>query len=193
MTQELSERFTARARKIYELANREAQRLNHEYIGTEHLLLGLVLEGTGVAANALVNLNLDLHRVRQEVEKVVQSGSPICSMGNLPQTPAAKRVIEWSMQEAQNLNHNYVGTEHILLGLLRQRECVAAQVLMNLGLRLEQARAEIRRLLQLPQQESGQEYGLQHPGPSWIVPSLVAALIAAAAIIVILVSILLSR
>jgi ATP-dependent Clp protease ATP-binding subunit ClpC len=141
------ERFTDRARKVMQLANQEAQRFNHEYIGTEHILLGLVKEGSGVAANVLKNLDVDLRRIRLEVEKLVQSGPEMVTMGKLPQTPRAKKVIEYSMEEARNLNHNYVGTEHILLGLLREQEGVAAQVLMNLGLKLEDVREEVLNLL----------------------------------------------
>ncbi len=141
------ERFTDRARKVMQLANQEAQRFNHEYIGTEHILLGLVKEGSGVAANVLKNLEVDLRKIRLEVEKLVQSGPEMVTMGKLPQTPRAKKVIEYSMEEARNLNHNYVGTEHILLGLLREQEGVAAQVLMNLGLKLEEVREEVLNLL----------------------------------------------
>ncbi len=141
------ERFTDRARKVMQLANQEAQRFNHEYIGTEHMLLGLVKEGTGVAANVLKNLEVDLRKIRLEVEKLVQSGPEMITMGKLPQTPRAKKVIEYSMEEARNLNHNFVGTEHILLGLLREQEGVAAQVLMNLGLKLEEVREEVLNLL----------------------------------------------
>jgi ATP-dependent Clp protease ATP-binding subunit ClpC len=141
------ERFTDRARKVMQLANQEAQRFNHEYIGTEHILLGLVKEGSGVAANVLKNLDVDLRKIRMEVEKIVQSGPDMVTMGKLPQTPRAKKVIEYSMEEARNLNHNYVGTEHILLGLLREQEGVAAQVLMNLGLKLEDVREEVLNLL----------------------------------------------
>ncbi|QDU54717.1 ATP-dependent Clp protease ATP-binding subunit [Aeoliella mucimassa] len=141
------ERFTDRARKVMQLANQEAQRFNHEYIGTEHVLLGLIKEGSGVAANVLKNLDVDLRKIRLEVEKLVQSGPDMVTMGRLPQTPRAKKVIEYSMEEARNLNHNYVGTEHILLGLLREQEGVAAQVLMNLGLKLEEVRDEVLNLL----------------------------------------------
>jgi ATP-dependent Clp protease ATP-binding subunit ClpC len=141
------ERFTDRARKVMQLANQEAQRFNHEYIGTEHILLGLIKEGSGVAANVLKNLDVDLRKIRLEVEKLVQSGPDMVTMGKLPQTPRAKKVIEYSMEEARNLNHNYVGTEHILLGLLREQEGVAAQVLMNLGLKLEEVREEVLNLL----------------------------------------------
>src|SRR5437870_513581 len=141
------ERFTDRARKVMQLANQEAQRFNHEYIGTEHILLGLVKEGSGVAANVLKNLDIDLRKIRLEVEKIVQAGPEMVTMGKLPQTPRAKKVIEYSIEEARNLNHNYVGTEHLLLGLLREQEGVAAQVLMNLGLKLEDVREEVLNLL----------------------------------------------
>jgi ATP-dependent Clp protease ATP-binding subunit ClpC len=141
------ERFTDRARKVMQLANQEAQRFNHEYIGTEHVLLGLIKEGSGVAANVLKNLDVDLRKIRLEVEKLVQSGPDMVTMGKLPQTPRAKKVIEYAMEEARNLGHNYVGTEHILLGLLREQEGVAAQVLMNLGLKLEDVREEVLNLL----------------------------------------------
>jgi ATP-dependent Clp protease ATP-binding subunit ClpC len=130
-----------------QLANQEAQRLNHEYIGTEHILLGLVKEGSGVAANVLKNLDIDLRKIRVEIEKMVQSGPDMVTMGKLPQTPRAKKVIEYSIEEARNLNHNYVGTEHLLLGLLREQEGVAAQVLMVLGLKLEDVREEVLNLL----------------------------------------------
>src|SRR5687768_12647589 len=141
------ERFTDRARKVMALANQEAQRFNHEYIGTEHILLGLVKEGSGVGANVLKNLEVDLRKVRLEVEKLVKSGPDMVTMGKLPQTPRAKKVIEYAIEEARNLNHNYVGTEHLLLGLLREHEGVAAQVLMNLGLKLEEVREEVLNLL----------------------------------------------
>src|SRR5438132_1176745 len=141
------ERFTDRARKVMQLANQEAQRFNHEYVGTEHVLLGLVKEGSGVAANVLKNLDVDLRKIRVEVEKIVQSGPDMVTMGKLPQTPRAKKVIEYAIEEARNLNHNYVGTEHLLLGLLREQEGVAAQVLMNLGLKLEDVREEVLNLL----------------------------------------------
>src|SRR5512147_543612 len=141
------ERFTDRARKVMALANQEAQRFNHEYIGTEHILLGLVKEGSGVGANVLKNLDIDLRKVRLEVEKLVKSGPEMVTMGKLPQTPRAKRVIEYAIEEARNLNHNYVGTEHLLLGLLREQDGVAAQVLMNLGLKLEDVREEVLNLL----------------------------------------------
>ncbi|MHC4526567.1 MAG: ATP-dependent Clp protease ATP-binding subunit [Planctomycetota bacterium] len=141
------ERFTDRARKVMALANQEAQRFNHEYIGTEHILLGLVKEGSGVGATVLKNLDVDIKKLRLEVEKLVKSGPDIVTMGKLPQTPRAKKVIEYAIEEARSLNHNYVGTEHILLGLLRESEGIAAQVLMNLGLKLEDVRQEVLNLL----------------------------------------------
>src|SRR5215216_1577243 len=144
---DMFERFTDRARKVMALANQEAQRFNHEYIGTEHILLGLVKEGSGVGANVLKNLDVDLRKVRLEVEKLVKSGPEMVTMGKLPQTPRAKKVIEYAIEEARNLNHNYVGTEHLLLGLLREHDGVAAQVLMNLGLKLEEVREEVLNLL----------------------------------------------
>ena len=141
------ERFTDRARKVMALANQEAQRFNHEYIGTEHILLGLVKEGGGVGANVLKNLDVDLRKVRLEVEKLVKSGPDMVTMGKLPQTPRAKKVIEYAIEEARSLNHNYVGTEHLLLGLLREQDGIAAQVLMNLSLKLEDVREEVLNLL----------------------------------------------
>ncbi len=141
------ERFTDRARKVMQLANQESQRFNHEYIGTEHILLGLVKEGSGVAANVLKNLDVDLRRVRLEVEKILQSGPDMLTGRKLPQTPRAKKAIEYAIEEARELNHNYVGTEHLLLGLLRENEGVAAQVLMNFGLRLQDVREEVLVLL----------------------------------------------
>jgi ATP-dependent Clp protease ATP-binding subunit ClpC len=130
-----------------QLANQEAQHFNHEYIGTEHVLLGLLREGSGVAANVLKNLDIDLPKIRLEVEKLVQSGPDRMTIGKLPQTPRAKKVIEFSIEESRALNHNYVGTEHILLGLLREQDGVAARVLMNLGLKLNEVREEVLNIL----------------------------------------------
>jgi ATP-dependent Clp protease ATP-binding subunit ClpA len=143
------ERFTDRARQVMQLANQEAQRFNHEYIGTEHILLGLVQEGSGVAANVLKNLDIDLRKVRLEVEKIVQTGpdSEVVPMVKLPKTPRARKVIEYAIEESRNLGHNYVGTEHLLLGLLREREGVASQVLANFGLELQRVRGEALTLL----------------------------------------------
>ena len=128
------ERFTDRARRVMGLANQEAQRFNHESIGTEHILLGLIKEGSGIAANVLRNLGVDLKIVRMEIEKKVPAGHDLISMGRLPFTPRAKKVIELAIEEARALGHNYVGTEHLLLGLVRESEGVAAQVLAGTGL-----------------------------------------------------------
>ncbi len=153
------ERFTDRARKVMALANQEAQRFNHEYIGTEHILLGLVKEGSGVGANVLKNLDVDLRKVRLEVEKLVKAGPEVVMMGKLPQTPRAKKVIECAIEEARSLNHNYVGTEHLLLGLLREHDGVAAQVLMNLGLKLDEVREEVLNLLGAGGEGDGESEG----------------------------------
>jgi len=134
------DRFTERARKVIALAREEAGRLGHDYIGTEHLLLGLIREGGGVAAAVLENLNVDLERVRLEVEKLVVMGGGTLTLGEVPFTPRAKKVLELSVEEAQNLGHNYIGTEHLLLGLIREGEGVAAKVMEGLGVKLEKAR-----------------------------------------------------
>ncbi|NOZ20771.1 MAG: ATP-dependent Clp protease ATP-binding subunit [Planctomycetes bacterium] len=141
------DRFTDRARKVMSYAKEEAQRFNHDYIGTEHVLLGLLKEGSGVAANVLRNLDVDINKIRFEVEKMVASGSDVAKKGNLPFTPRAKKVLELALEEAKGLGHNYIGTEHILLGLLRENEGVAARVLLNLGLKLEEVREEVLSLL----------------------------------------------
>jgi hypothetical protein len=140
------ERFTDRARKVIQLANQEAQRFGHDYIGTEHILLGLVKEGSGVAAHVLKNLDIDLRKIRLEVEKIIPRLG-IVTIGKLPQTPRAKKVIEYSIEEARNFDHNFVGTEHLLLGLIREEEGLGAQVLMNLGLKLEDVREEVLNIL----------------------------------------------
>ena len=140
------ERFTDRARRIMALANRQAQRFNHEYIGTEHILLGIVEEGHGAAADVLKSLGVDLPTVQFEVEKLVRSGPDMVAAGKLPQTPRAKKVIEYAIEEARSLGHDYVGSEHLLLGLLRTCEGVAAKVLTDLGVKREAARDEVLRL-----------------------------------------------
>jgi ATP-dependent Clp protease ATP-binding subunit ClpC len=137
------ERFTDRARKVMQLANQEAQRLRREYIDSADILVGLMAEGAGVAAVVLKSFGLNLTKIRREVAKIVQSGPDMATVGKLPQTPRAKKVIEYAMEEARNLNHNYVGTEHLLLGVLREEEGDAAQVLMNLGMKLEEMREEV--------------------------------------------------
>ncbi|MBL7157298.1 MAG: ATP-dependent Clp protease ATP-binding subunit [Candidatus Omnitrophica bacterium] len=140
-------RFTERARKVILLAKEEAKRFNHDYIGTEHILLGLVREGEGVAAAVLASLGLSADKIRFEVEKLVQPGPATIVSGDIPFTPKAKKVIELAMEEARNLGHNYIGTEHLLLGLIREGEGVASQVLMNLGLELDKVRMEVMSLL----------------------------------------------
>src|SRR5258706_12334615 len=141
------DRFTDRAKKVMNLARQEAQRFNHEYLGTEHILLGLVQEGSGVAANVLKNMSIDLNKIRAEVEKIVKTGPSMVTMGQLPFTPRAKKVLELSMEEASNLGHNYIGTEHLLLDLIKENEGIAAQVLMNLGVKLEDVREEVLEFL----------------------------------------------
>ncbi|HPQ85335.1 MAG TPA: ATP-dependent Clp protease ATP-binding subunit, partial [Actinomycetota bacterium] len=140
------ERFTDRARRVVVLAQEEARMLNHNYIGTEHILLGLIHEGEGVAAKALESLNISLDAVRQQVEEMIGQGQQAPS-GHIPFTPRAKKVLELSLREALQLGHNYIGTEHILLGLIREGEGVAAQVLVKLGADLNKVRQQVIQLL----------------------------------------------
>jgi ATP-dependent Clp protease ATP-binding subunit ClpC len=135
--------FTPRAQQVLALARKEADRFNHNYVGTEHLLLGLIKLGQGVAVNVLTKLGLDLETVRMQVEQQVGSGPETTMVGNIPYTPRVKKVLALASKEAKALNHSYVGTEHILLGLLREGEGVAAQVLRNLEVNLDKARSEI--------------------------------------------------
>jgi len=140
------ERFTDRARRVVVLAQEEARLLNHNYIGTEHILLGLIHEGEGVAAKALESLGISLEKVRQQVEEIIGAGQSPPS-GHIPFTPRAKKVLELSLREALQLGHNYIGTEHILLGLIREGEGVAAQVLVKLGADLGRVRQQVIQLL----------------------------------------------
>ena len=140
-------RFTERARKVIILAKDEARRFNHDYIGTEHILLGLIREGEGVAAAVLQNMGMSLETIRLEVEKLVQPGPTTQILGDIPFTPRAKKVLELSAEEARSLGHNYIGTEHILLGLIREGEGVASQVLMNQGLDLNTVRNQVMHFL----------------------------------------------
>jgi ATP-dependent Clp protease ATP-binding subunit ClpC len=140
------ERFTDRARRVVVLAQEEARMLNHNYIGTEHILLGLIHEGEGVAAKALESLNISLEAVRQQVEEIIGQGQA-APTGHIPFTPRAKKVLELSLREALQLGHNYIGTEHILLGLIREGEGVAAQVLQKLGADLNRVRQTVIQLL----------------------------------------------
>ncbi|MGH2810099.1 MAG: Clp protease N-terminal domain-containing protein, partial [Actinomycetota bacterium] len=140
------ERFTDRARRVVVLAQEEARLLNHNYIGTEHILLGLISEGEGVAAKALESLGVSLDSVRSQVEEIIGTGSS-SPQGHIPFTPRAKKVLELSLREALQLGHNYIGTEHILLGLIREGEGVAAQVLQKLGADLGRVRQQVIQLL----------------------------------------------
>src|SRR5437763_5108891 len=140
------ERFTDRARRVLVLAQEEARLLNHNYIGTEHILLGLIHEGEGLAAEALESLGIALEGVRQQVEEIIGQGQQAPS-GHIPFTPRAKKVLELSLREALQLGHNYIGTEHMLLGLVREGEGVAAQVLVNLGADLSRVRQQVIQLL----------------------------------------------
>ena len=143
MSEEAMNNFTPRAQQVLALARKEADRFNHNFVGTEHLLLGLIKLGQGVAVNVLQKLGLDLETVRMEVEKQVGTGPDQKMIGNIPYTPRVKKVLALAAKEAKALNHTYVGTEHILLGLLREGDGVAARVLKNLDVDIEQTRQEI--------------------------------------------------
>ncbi|MCL1593452.1 MAG: ATP-dependent Clp protease ATP-binding subunit [Actinomycetia bacterium] len=158
------ERFTDRARRVVVLAQEEARLLNHNYIGTEHILLGLIHEGEGVAARALESMDINLESVRNQVVEIIGQGSQAPS-GHIPFTPRAKKVLELSLREALQLGHNYIGTEHILLGLIREGEGVAAQVLVKLGAELTKVRQTVIQLLSGVQGEEGSGSG-SHPGGS---------------------------
>ena len=170
------ERFTDRARQVVALAQEQARMLNHNYIGTEHILLGLIHEGDGVAARSLESLGISLDAVRQQVEEIIGRGQQAPS-GHIPFTPRAKKVLELSLREAQQLGHNYIGTEHILLGLLREGDGVAAQVLVKLGADLNRVRQQVIQLLHGYQgQDAGSEgsrqgerarAGLPDDAPAW--------------------------
>ena len=148
------DKFTDRARKVLTLAQDEAQRFNHNYIGTEHLLLGLVREGEGVAARVLENMNVELAKVRTAVEFIIGRGDrPV--VGEVGLTPRAKRVIELAIDEARRLGHNYIGTEHLLLGLVREGEGIAAGVLESLGVNLDKVRHEVIRVLSQSSSSAG--------------------------------------
>jgi ATP-dependent Clp protease ATP-binding subunit ClpC len=140
-------RFTERARKVIVYAKEEARRFNHDYIGTEHLLLGLIREGEGVASAVLQKLGVDLESIRIEVEKLVQPGPQTQVVGDIPFTPRSKKALELAAEEARALGHNYIGTEHLLLGLVKEGEGMAYRVLLNLGLDLGKLRNEVMELL----------------------------------------------
>ena len=139
--------FTERVRKVLSMARQEAIRLQHDYVGTEHILLGLIREGEGVAAHVLGNLSVDLDRIHERVEESVRKGKATIALGELPYTSPAKNVLEFAMSEAHELNHSYVGTEHLLLGLLRESKGIAAQVLNSLGVTIDEARGETQKVL----------------------------------------------
>src|SRR5881227_1781087 len=154
--------FTERVRKVLAMAREEAARLHHEYVGTEHILLGLIREGEGVAAAVLQNLSVDLDEIQQKIEETVKKGKAAAATGpDLPYTSRAKKVLELAMSEARELNHSYVGTEHLLLGLLREEKGIAAQVLTDAGVNLDAARAETLRILgtEMPQGGAQQQSG----------------------------------
>lgn len=160
----MSNRFTERAQRVILIAQEEAKRLNHDYVGTEHLLLGLIALGEGVAAQVVANLGVDLRRVRAEIEKIVGTGDNVMLLGEIPFTPRAKKVLELAVEEAQNMGHNYVGTEHLLLGLIREEEGVAARVMENIGVRLDVVREEVISLLGEGQPGPSQGAGAAPPG-----------------------------
>jgi len=160
--------FTERVRKVLAMAREEAARLHHEYVGTEHILLGLIREGEGVAATVLQNLSVELDEIQQKIEETVKKGKAAQTTGpDLPYTSRAKKVLELAMSEARELSHSYVGTEHLLLGLLREEKGIAAQVLTDAGVNLEAARAETLRILgtEMPQQQAQASAGSQ-PTPA---------------------------
>src|SRR6186997_2483920 len=161
--------FTDRVRKVLQMAREEAARLHHEYVGTEHILLGLIREGEGVAAAVLTNLNVDLEDIQQKIEETVKKGKAAAAAGpDLPYTSRAKKVLELAMTEARELNHSYVGTEHLLLGLLREEKGIAAQVLTDAGVNLDAARTETLRILgtEMPQGGAQQPSGSAAPTPA---------------------------
>jgi ATP-dependent Clp protease ATP-binding subunit ClpC len=151
------QKFTDRARKAMDLASSEAVRFNHECIGTEHILLGLIKEGRSVAANVLQNLGGDLRRIQEELEKIIAPGPEPVKLDNLPTTPRAKKAIAFAAEEARNLGHEHIGTEHLLLGLLREQEGVAAQVLTILHLKLPDVRAAVLKRIGRGQTAGGEE------------------------------------
>ena len=159
------DRFTDRARRVIVLAQDEARMLNHNYIGTEHLLLGLIHEGEGVAAKALESMGISLEAVREQVEEIIGQGQQ-APTGHIPFTPRAKKVLEYSMREALQINHPYIGTEHILLGLIREGEGVAAQVLIKLGADLNRVRNTVLQLLSGYQGKEAATSGAPETGPA---------------------------
>jgi ATP-dependent Clp protease ATP-binding subunit ClpA len=165
------DKFTDRARKVLSLAQEEARRFNHNYIGTEHLLLGLIRDGDSTAVKVLENLGVEPDKVRSEVEFIIGRGDRIV-LGDIGLTPRAKKVIELAVDEARRLNHYYIGTEHLLLGLVREGEGIAAGVLESLGVALEKVRAETLQVLN-QSSRSGAERGTPQPmAGTWGIPAL---------------------
>jgi ATP-dependent Clp protease ATP-binding subunit ClpC len=175
------ERFTDRARMIVELANQEAQRLGRQHVTTEHILLGLVREGSGVAANVLKNLHVKLRQVQLEVERLAIVGAA-GTKGKLPLAPEAKRVMEYAMGAARELNHNYIGSEHLLLGLLREQDGVAARALASLGVTLDKTRTELLNLPGFSPVSTIQDF-LRRRGPWWVVRAFFLVALAAGAVL----------
>jgi ATP-dependent Clp protease ATP-binding subunit ClpC len=172
---DMFERFTDRARKIMALANQEAIRLGHEYIGTEHILLGMIKEGSGIGAEVLKKLDIGLAQLRAETEKMVKK-LPEKRTGKLPQTPQAKKVIAYAIEEARRLNHEYIGTEHILLGLIRDPDTVAGQVLHKSGLNLDRVRDKVVRILsEEPPMSDGGQRPWSSPTPSGFTQTMMRA------------------
>src|ERR1700731_2558841 len=170
------ERFTDRARRVVVLAQDEARMLNHNYIGTEHILLGLIDEGEGVAAEALESLGISLDAVRQQVEEIIGRGQEAPS-GHIPFTPRAKKVLEFSLRESLQLGHDYIGTEHILLGLLREGDGLAAQILVALGADLAGVREQVlRQLAGQPPERLEQRPSVRAVGPSGVLEGIVSRL-----------------
>lgn len=170
------DKFTERARQVFALAQEEAQRFQHNYIGTEHLLLGLIREGEGVGARVLKNMGVDLADVRASVEKIIKQGDRVVVGGAIGLTPRAKKVVELAMVEARSLDHHYIGTEHLLLGLVHEGEGIAARVLENLGINLERVRREM--LAELGRTSA--RNATNKPPPAALLATIVGAVVALA-------------
>lgn len=170
------DKFTERARQVFALAQEEAQRFQHNYIGTEHLLLGLIREGEGVGARVLKNMGVDLADVRASVEKIIKRGDRVVVGGAIGLTPRAKKVVELAMVEARSLDHHYIGTEHLLLGLVHEGEGIAARVLENLGINLERVRREM--LAELGRTSA--RNATNKPPPAVLLATIVGAVVALA-------------
>jgi ATP-dependent Clp protease ATP-binding subunit ClpC len=170
------ERFSDRARKVFQLANQEAQRFNHEGIAPEHVLIGLIKEGAGVAANVLRNLSVDLGRVRSEVERLVKPGPDMMTMGRLPQTPGTGTLVDNALDAAKGLNHNYVGTEHLLLGMLADPGSVPTKVLNSLGVTTQEVKSGVLEVLKSDHKDApaGEQLNEARTFATWAVQVLAA-------------------